>query len=265
MQTELGRLAGYLRLARRWWPWLVACACAAAAAGFLVARSGSSRFPAGVRVVDVLSQSEFRKQPVTAVVTDRATVRRIEAWVNDMNAPSGGSYGCPYFGPGWPTVTLRFLASSNGRVLATAIQRNAVSGSGPCNPLNLRVPGHAVSRLIGGNFLVLQRLLGVDLGLGFGTVTGVIQRTRGTPGQSPAASSAGTVTAYGLVGSTGRRVSVTGATLPRPSDFKLTLPPGTYQLQAHLPKHPPDCKPTTITINAGQRLQLALPVGCSLM
>lgn len=251
---------------RGWLTCAVACGCAAAVAGCGGSRTAWSRVPPGVRVVDVASVSAFRKRPVTATVTNRAQMRRIVAWVDRMKPVPPGSYNCPAMVAGWPDVTLRFRARSGGRVLATATESDTGYGSYACNPLTLRVPGHAVRALLGGQFLEhLQRLLGVQFGFGSGTIAGVIRRTGGPLVLHPAISSAGAVTLYGEVGSHGHRVLVSREFLPRPGQkFTFTLAPGAYLLQARLPKHAPDCKPTTVTVRAGHSTRLTLPAGCSL-
>jgi hypothetical protein len=217
-------------------------------------------------VVDIVSVSAFRERPVTAVVTNRAKVHKIVVWVERMRPVPPGSYNCPVMLAGWPEVTLRFRTRPGGHVLATAMESDTGSGSFACNPLTLRVPGHAVRGLLGGRFLEhLQRLLGVRFGFGSGTITGVIRRTGGTLVAHPAIPSPGAVSLYG-VNSLGHRVLVSEEFVPRSGQkFTFTVPPGTYVLQARLPKHPPDCEPTTITVHAGNSTRIAVPAGCSLM
>ncbi len=152
-------------------------------------------------------------------------------------------------------------------MLASATESDTGSGSYACNPLTLRVPGHAARALLGGGFLErLQPLLGLHFGFGSGTITGVIRRAGGTLVTHPAISSAGAVTLYGEAGARGHRVLVSKEFLPRPGQkFTFTLAPGTYLLQARLPKHAPDCKPTTVTVHAGQSARVTLRAGCSLV
>lgn len=257
---------GVSRCFRGWLTCAVAFACVAALAGCGGSRTGGPGVPAGVRVVDVISVSAFRQQPVMATVTNRARVRRIIAWIARMRPVPPGVYSCPAILAGWPRVLLRFRPRLRGPVLATARERDAGYGSYACNPLTLQVPRRATRELLAGRFLErLQRLLGVQFGFGSGTISAVIHRAGGPPTSRPAISSAGVVMLYGEVGPHRHRVLVSTELLSRPGQtFTFTLAPGTYLLQARLPKRAPDCKPTTVTVRAGHHTHVTLPAGCSL-
>ena len=108
---------------------------------------------------------------VAVTVTRASTTRRIASWINRL-PPARYQFSCPALSAVEPVETLTFRASATGSTLATATVTD-FGGSSDCNPLILSVPGHKDRRLVGGQIVErVERLLGVNFGIGIGVLKG---------------------------------------------------------------------------------------------
>jgi hypothetical protein len=240
---------------------VIACVCTIAVAG-----CGSGHPLAGAHLVDVVSAVPG-EQPVAAIAIARqAEIRHLAGWIDRLRPVPKGIFNCPAFTAVEPTVTLRFLARANGRVLATATETDYGFGSSICNPLTLAVRGQKTRHLIGGRFLEqLQRLLGANLGFGTGTIKGGISLAGG-PAASKTRPIAGRVQlSLALTRLQPRSERISVEMIPRDGQhFDFVEGPGVYTLRATSPNgQPSGCPPTTVTLRAGETLHVSVPWGCA--
>jgi hypothetical protein len=240
---------------------LVGCVCA-----FAVAGCGTANTLSGAHLVKVVS-AVSGEQPFAAIaITRRSEIRRLADWIYRLRPVPKGVFNCPAFAAVEPTVTLRFLARANGRVLATATETDYGFGSSACNPVTLAVRGRKARHLIGGRFLEqVQRLLGVNFGFGIGTIKGGIYMAGG-PVVSQTRSISGRVELYlARTGLQPRRERVSVETIPRNGQhFDFLEGPGVYYMRAtSLNGEASECPPTTVTVRAGKTLQISVPWGCN--
>lgn len=239
---------------------------AAFVCAFTISGCGSSNPLAGARLVEVVSAVPSEQPVVAVTIAKQAEIRRLANWLDRLRPIPKGTFNCPAFGAIEPTVTLRFLARADGRLLATVTETDYGFGSSVCNPITLAVPGEHRRELIGGRFLEhLQRLLAVNFGFGTGTIKGGIYMAGG-PIASKAKTISGRVVLYlarTRLEPRSERVSV--ETIPRNGQhFDFVEGPGVYSLRATSPNgKPADCPPTTVTARAGKTLELPVPWGCN--
>jgi hypothetical protein len=237
----------------------VVCACA-------VGGCGSGGVPNGARLVHVASRDVGEQPPVAVTVTASAKVRRIVGWIDRMRPVPSGSYNCPAMIAIEPIIRLTFRAHPKGPVLARASEIDYGYGSFPCNPLTLTVPGRKPQSLIGGRFLErLQRLLGINLGFGEGTIKGKIYMAGGPLALSKTPL-AGRVSLY-LTDQPSRNANTLNRseTLPRPGQFIFTdLGPGAYYLGATVKGKSFDCPRVKVVVRAGKTTYANVPWGCTI-
>lgn len=234
------------------------CACA-------VGGCGSSGIPHGVRLVHVVSRDVGEQPPVAVTVTATARVRRIVGRIDRMRPVPSGSYNCPAMIAIEPVIKLTFRARARGPVLATASEIDYGYGSFPCNPVTLTVSGHKTRLLIGGHFLErLQRLLGINLDFGEGTIKGEIYMAGGpAPSKKPLA---GRVNLY-LAEQPSRNANTLNRseTLHRPGQFSFTdLGPGAYYLGATVKGESFGCPRIKVVVRSGKTTYAKVPWGCTI-
>jgi hypothetical protein len=253
------------------------CLAVAAVCGFAVGGCGgrttepttSANVPRGARLVDVVSAVAAQKPIVGVSVTDPAKVRQIVAWINQMHRVRPGvAYACPLSIGVEPTVTLTFRAQARGAVLARASETDYGFGSGPCNPVNINVPGRDVRSLLGGRLLErLQRLFSVSFGFGLGEIKGQIYFADGPapPNGHRKGPVSGAVSLYLTHNYPGYGSGPVSKTfLPRPGQFTFTPAPGRYLLSASASGKRPDCPRTTVVVRVGRTTRADVPIGCSI-
>lgn len=255
----------------------LSCLVLALVSGLVIGGCGNSQsgavIPPGVRVVAMTSAEGLEPPSVRATVTALSKVREIAAWIDRMRpVPSGVSYSCPETAGVEPTVTLAFRSRVNGRVLAIASETDPGSGSTPCNPLTVTIPGERSRALVAGRFLErVEHVTGVDLGFGFGRVTGVAAYGGGahlrpsTRTPLPGGAAAYLVNVYlahpkafpgygdGLI---------IGSSIDRWGRFSISIAPGSYVLRVAKNGQKPDCPATTVTVRVGRTTHAHVLVGC---
>jgi hypothetical protein len=237
------------------------CACALAGCG------GSPDVPTGAKLVQVSSAVTGQRPTAAVTVTDPSTASRISTCINRMRPVPSGVYNCPNLDvAGKPRVTLVFRTHAKARGLAKAAETDFGFGSYACNPLIVSVPGHKNRFLIAGQFLErLQRLLGVNLGFGEGTLKGEIYLAGG-PAPRSKKPLAGHVTVY-LTHQLPRSGSapISNETMPRPAQFDFSgIAPGVYFLRASVRGKPSQCPQTMVTVRVGRTTRASVPWGCGI-
>ena len=176
---------------------------------------------------------------VAVTVTRASTTRRIASWINRL-PPARYQFSCPALSAVEPVETLTFRASATGSTLATATVTD-FGGSSDCNPLILSVPGHKDRRLVGGQIVErVERLLGVNFGIGIGVLKGHIYMV-GAPAASKARAIPGQILLYldsKLPQYARQPVSVESIPFARQT-FLFEEGPGRYYLRATSPNGQP--------------------------
>jgi hypothetical protein len=133
---------------------------------WIVPRPHSERIPPTVRQIVITSRKPGHR-PTSTRVTDRRKVSQVVAVFNAMPIVQPIIFSCPLLLTGSPVVTFTFRTRPSGRTTAHASFTefpHLGAGSGPCNPVELRIHGRPQDPLTGGHFVSrLEKILGVDL------------------------------------------------------------------------------------------------------
>jgi hypothetical protein len=252
--------------------WLfLALACGCVVGG--CAGSGAS-IPPGVALIRVTSARGREPSFVGVRVTDPSNVRQITAWIDQMKPVPRGAYSCPFSWPTEPTVSFTFRASSQGPALARASETDDGSGSGPCNPLTVRIGGQRHHDLVAGRFLErVQRLLKVNLGFGYGEIVGSLSPVGGRPlppvvrARLPEGTASGYYVNLSVADARafhGGGGSFIGFPVNRSGQFRSQrLPAGAYLLDWAKGQQKPDCPPTKVIVRVHHTTPARVPVGCT--
>jgi hypothetical protein len=260
----------------------VTCLVLALISGSVIAAGGSAHQPGAgasipehVAVIQIASAAGLEPPSVKTTVSARAKVHQIVAWIDQMKPVAPGFYTCGATAGIEPTVSLTFRASRTGRVLARASETDAGFGSGQCNPLTISRPGDKPVAVIGGMFLErVERLVGVDLGFGFGKIDGTLVRAGGPlpspsthrhpPAGDPSPFMVNVYLAHPRAFPGYGNGLLFGSSVNRHEQFSIGIAPGAYLLNATQAGRKPDCQRITAIVRVGHTTHTDIPVGCTI-